>query len=46
MITIRINAKTHEQTLVRADDSPAEDAVDALAGILARWIFEERRDQD
>ena len=41
MITIRINAKTHEQTIISADDSlPSDRCIDALATILAGWIFE------
>lgn len=41
MITIRINAKTHEQTVISVDDVlPAGKGLDALASILAEWIFE------
>ena len=41
MITIRINAKTHEQTIISADDVlPAGKGLDALASILAEWIYE------
>ena len=40
MITIRINAKTHEQTIIHADDTGAEKSLDALATIMAEWIFE------
>ena len=43
MITIRINGKTGEQTVISADDVlPPGNGMDALATILAEWIYEKR----
>lgn len=40
MITIRVNGKTGEHTIISADDTGAEKSLDALATIMAGWIFE------
>lgn len=44
MITIRINAKTREQTIISADDFlPPGRGIGGLAEIMADWIFEKNQ---